>query len=538
MKNFKRTLSMLLAAVLIACMLMAPASAAADDGVLTGRNNLSTYQFTGDNATRSGYAQGTIAFSSAAGTTYDLYWANDAGILADFEPLATLEATSSSTSFTIARQIVIPKGAASVAIFSGDPGAGLSGAYDVIEIPDAKQLNDETVYSFGSVSDIHVNYDNEGQNATGKWVAALNYYADLGVDNIILSGDMTSNGTTDEFTTYTDCVAKSNYDADRIFEALGNHETQNVGNFLRFTSGGVEAGEVRPSPDTPWYYKIFPGKDGAKDNLFIFMAQELSSTGNSPNEENWSSGQLDWVEGLLRKYAGTNTNIFLVQHTVFKHWGTGDTYEGLYVQPTYADSTYPANLRLKNMLQEYKEVIMMSGHTHISFYEDCNFSDENGTAARMIHNSSTSQPRIINGNALDYTNATADYGSEGYVVNVTDNDVIFYARNFSTGKYIPGACFILESYAESRENVAGIEVTALPDKTVYAPGEVFDPTGMKITAHYKDGASTTVKGYYVDTDTPLTASTKEVTVRFGDAATTVPVEMDVAFEDSGTIAAP
>ena len=32
-----------------------------------------------------------------------------------------------------------------------------------------------------------------------------------------------------------------------------------------------------------------------------------------------------------------------------------------------------------------------------------------------------------------------------------------------------------------------LEVTEMPDKTVYRTGDIFDPTGMKVTAHYTNG---------------------------------------------------
>ncbi len=59
-----------------------------------------------------------------------------------------------------------------------------------------------------------------------------------------------------------------------------------------------------------------------------------------------------------------------------------------------------------------------------------------------------------------------------------------------------------------------LEVTSMPQKTTYAAGDVFDPTGMTVIAHYANGASRDVTKYVTYQTEPLTAEDAEFTITF------------------------
>ena len=59
----------------------------------------------------------------------------------------------------------------------------------------------------------------------------------------------------------------------------------------------------------------------------------------------------------------------------------------------------------------------------------------------------------------------------------------------------------------------GIVVTKQPTKTSYYIGEIFDPTGMVVTASYEDGTTRTVTEYTYST-TPLTDITTSITITY------------------------
>ena len=71
-----------------------------------------------------------------------------------------------------------------------------------------------------------------------------------------------------------------------------------------------------------------------------------------------------------------------------------------------------------------------------------------------------------------------------------------------------------------------LEVTKLPDKTVYNAGEAFDPTGMVVTAVYSDGSSKEVTGYTCSPET-ITAGVSEVVVSYNGLTASVPVKLNL-----------
>ena len=65
-----------------------------------------------------------------------------------------------------------------------------------------------------------------------------------------------------------------------------------------------------------------------------------------------------------------------------------------------------------------------------------------------------------------------------------------------------------------------IELSSNPDKLNYVVGESFDPTGMKVIAHYKDGSTAVVTGYTFDPAGALKASDTKVTVSYTEGGVT------------------
>lgn len=62
--------------------------------------------------------------------------------------------------------------------------------------------------------------------------------------------------------------------------------------------------------------------------------------------------------------------------------------------------------------------------------------------------------------------------------------------------------------------ITSLEITVQPEKTVYAPGEIFDPTGMTVLAHYSNGKTRDVTDYIRYSDAPLTTEDTTVTITF------------------------
>ena len=76
--------------------------------------------------------------------------------------------------------------------------------------------------------------------------------------------------------------------------------------------------------------------------------------------------------------------------------------------------------------------------------------------------------------------------------------------------------------------LTGISVTAQPDRTSYLAGEIFDKTGMVITASYSNGSTKTVDDYTCSPDGKLTVDVERITVTYQGKTTTVDITVIAA----------
>lgn len=79
--------------------------------------------------------------------------------------------------------------------------------------------------------------------------------------------------------------------------------------------------------------------------------------------------------------------------------------------------------------------------------------------------------------------------------------------------------------------LVSVEVTTVPDRTVYSVGDVFDPEGMVVTAKYSDGSQKTLSSgeYNFSPSGPLTENDDTITVSYGGFSDTV----DILVADPG-----
>lgn len=419
-----------------------------------------TYTFTGDESDLAGFAQGEITITPTVSETregyYLVYFADKNGPLEGYDELAGVPITGESVTFTVKDGTLLPYAATRLAVFESnerfldDPPAKEDAAA-IIKLPDEKRLKlKDAGFSFGAISDVHMNYQPYSRGAYEKWEAALNFFAAQDMDYVMVTGDMTGDENeqplTVQYSTYLDIAERSDFDESKIYEAIGNHGNTTAGR-ATFAKMTAEENEEHPFEDSAYYSVLLEGE--TRDNLFIVMAQELEAPGSSATCDNFSKEQIDWVEGLLDEYSGSDTNIFLIEHAPFYDFGAGDRDNGGYTSTIQLKKVFPQTMRFKKLLENHKEVIMLSGHTHLSLYDNENYSDEDGTFCRTVHLGSGCQPCSYGtGDTLERSTdgrypVTVTYGSEAYTVHVYEEYMVFTGYNLSTNKIIPNACFLL-----------------------------------------------------------------------------------------------
>lgn len=461
----RKIISLVLALTILLCSSFIFANAASD-GI--------TYNFTGSDKDLAGYAEGTITYTPKTGGTYYLYWADDTKALGGYYEIAkfTLSAHASET-FSFSEQVAIPVNATKIiaSTVASSDNALVSSAEAVYNIPKTKIIQkDKKDYSFTALSDIHIDYQDWGSgdesyypNSDENFKKALNLSATHNVDFIVSAGDQVNNssGSTKEWLTYQKIIADSNY-ANPIYEAVGNHETRfssyvdaapnsDLEEFILGT--GLNDGSYAV-PVSKTYYEI-TAKNG---DHFLFMSLEEGPTPNK--QDNFTKAQLDWLEGKLSSYCNDGHKIFLIQHSLLYGYGAGDDrddpgYGGAIKMYDEDNQPYVNNQRFKSIIEktENRNVIWLSGHTHVDFRDEVNYSDENGTSCQMFHIPSCSNTTRIKYNAdtghneLDYT--FYDDTTQGYIVDCYDDVCILNGINLYYDKIYPQYTYIEGEYSDS-----------------------------------------------------------------------------------------
>lgn len=421
-----------------------------------------------------GFAEGTISLTAEDGS-YWLYWSDGNKALDGYREIAHLTFDKSETQeHKMYERAAIPVEAEKlIAIKSESAPADktVKNASAVFDIPESKRFDyklSDKKYRFASYSDVHVDSSKKSYKYDEiHWRKALDTAAARDVDFMVLSGDYVNNTTgyqgisVSEWKTYQRVLSESDY-CNPIYEAIGNHEVRQdpVSGTLEFIKGTGLEGSDGKSP-----YGYF-AKDICGDH-FIFMSMEK---GFNPTRkvDQFSENQMKWVEGLLEKYSGDGHNIYILEHALFYKYGAGDRVddEPYYKLPLY--DTLDSTQWLKSLLQKYRDVIFITGHTHISFSEQYNYSDNGNTSAQMIHNSSIGGVRHIVDGALK-SNYKKDE-AEGYIVDVFDDAIYFNGANVYYNEIDPNWCYIVKP----SKNFANVtkEYAAQPEKQTISNDDI------------------------------------------------------------------
>lgn len=457
-----------------------------------------------------GFAEGTIKLTADSGTFW-LYWANDEKALDGYSEIVTHSFSSAETfKHKMYERASIPVEATKlIAVKSENEPADKSvkNASAVYTVPKERLLShkeSDRKYRFASYSDIHLDTSKKSYAYDElHWRNALDTAAARNVDFIIGTGDYVNNTTgyegisVSEWRSYQKIISESDY-CNPIYEAIGNHELRQnpiLGTYEFINGTGLDGnvsdkGVEGQSPNS-WFAKDICG------DHFIFMALEK---GFNPSRkvDQFSDAQLDWLEGLLEKYSGDGKNIYILEHALFYKYGAGDRVDG---EPYYSLPLYDkleSTKRFKTILQRYRDVIFLTGHTHISFKEQYNYSDNNNSSAQMVHNSSVAGIRYIIDDKL--TNYKTVENTEGYIVDVFDDAIMFNGANLHFNKIDPNWCYIIKPSKAIAGESKKSEDSVIPYTDVIpdADSDVFKLGNVSLNDYINVADATLIQRYLAD----------------------------------------
>lgn len=281
----------------------------------------------------------------------------------------------------------------------------------------------EKLYSFGLVSDVHIQPYNAsiGGIISTKLENALRWFEQQGTSFVCIPGDFVNRGfvnssgtfVTDEFEEYKRiCDLFPNL---LVYESCGNHESYNENITERLT-------ELKYYTGADLCYAITQGND-----LFIFVGQPSGSVVMSDDDFQWLSETLEtnsdkrcfvFVHSYIEEDSGDAKD--LRENSIFDYWGTTKTNA------------------FKELLNQYKNVILFHGHSHIKLeyqaIDKCaNYTQKNGF--KSVHIPSLGRPRDI-----DLSSSTTPYidsEGQGYLVDVYEDCIVLNGMDLVNNKYVP-----------------------------------------------------------------------------------------------------
>lgn len=523
MKTVKRSVSiMLVLLMIVSTALIASVFSASAAGTIS-------YSFTNQ---QSGTAEGTITITPASDSygTYYLYWADNTKALEGYREIASISVTSGSGKYTMPAHTAIPADATKLIAVksSSKPSASactVAAAAAVYSIPQSKQLSfssKDVLYTFGAISDPQLANDSYGSNSYPNdethLAAAFETLAKRGVNFTVTSGDTVNDqngGQTfaAEYKSYQKILADSSY-CNPIYETNGNHDScvnwkgsdaVTLKAYIKAT--GLDSNADTLSMSKP-YYEITEPITG---DHFIFMSVEGGFYTNK--NEQFSAAQLDWLEGLLKKYNGDGKNIFIMEHANVENWGSGDKFPNPFYDLPLMPSTQTGTARFVKLMETYKKCIIITGHTHLELSAQLNYSDNNGTSAVMMHNSAIGGVRrVVNGTV----NRSPVLGlSEGYIIEVYEDCVIFNGTNMYYNEIMPSCSYIIP-FTTSAEEKPSDPVTDPVTAPVTEPDTTTPTTTVNTTEPITTVPVTTAPATTATAPVSTDPTTPEVYI-YGDA---------------------
>lgn len=305
-------------------------------------------------------------------------------------------------------------------------------------------------YSFGALSDIHIT---NSVFAMNKFKQALEFFNNTEkVAFTCIAGDLTSNGTADQFATYRNVVAEHSPNTP-VYELTGNHDVENtsIAPFLTKESTQQYIGR-------DMYYSFTQGND-----LFIMfgMSGWIGKTGDI-----FTADALQWLYETLE--ANRNKRCFIFQHcpsmvyvnsVVVKEDGSGKPYNQSTSGAALGVRLPTGNLLnqgitsqpFRELMAHYKNVVWFHGHSHMDFkyQEDCaQVNYDKNFGCHSIHIPSSASGRSLKADGSGWENPV---GSYGYVVDVYENHIVLRGRDFVAEKFVPIATYCLDTTLQTIE---------------------------------------------------------------------------------------
>lgn len=237
------------------------------------------------------------------------------------------------------------------------------------------------------------------------------------LDAFIHVGDVTENGLLCEYNLIADYLY--GVDAENFIITEGNHDirmrlySQSLSRFSSFVNYLNDGLENDIEIEDKYYYSTV-----INGYTFIVLGSDKSTF-----EDNYiSDEQLEWLANELEVASESGLPIFVINHQPLAGTnGLPDTFSSIISDGSIGDQSDD----VFELMNQYENVIYISGHCHTAFGD-------------LLYETK-GNVNLVNIPSIGIDNKDGDYNEAGigFVLTVTDDQVIFAARDFYNGIYLP-----------------------------------------------------------------------------------------------------
>jgi 3',5'-cyclic AMP phosphodiesterase CpdA len=294
-------------------------------------------------------------------------------------------------------------------------------------------IEEDTVINFVLTGDSQVCNYNPSRETNVIAAAEDLTNASVTLDAFIIAGDVVENGFQDEYNRVYDDINGIN--AANFIMASGNHDIrlreyeQSTERFVNFTNSlNIEQNAI---DSLRYTYEV---------NGYKFIV--LSSDKHEFEESFVSDQQLEWLNQELKAATADGKPVFVIAHQPLAEghglpntWGSSSMPGETGRLPDYErkdDYDFTGSIGeqsndVYDIITKYKNVFFITGHLHTGFGKN---------TYQTINAANNVQGINVPSLGIDNKDGTYNNPGTGLYVEVTPDEVIFYARDFVEGRYL------------------------------------------------------------------------------------------------------
>ena len=267
----------------------------------------------------------------------------------------------------------------------------------------------EIVFTFANLSDPHIGFgDNE--SILRRNLQTIKKYAANGIDAVLFNGDQTQDGTKVQAESFVSII-KEAFDVTEVPVILthGNHDV--------YWSGCMTRAEFVNAYGLDMYLfdqdmtSIYKGNRHVEINGYHFITVDIQTY--MPNYNTLSGETKTWLQNTLDRIVAQDPNSYVF---VSCHSPAKDTTYGSMSDDVKGTGDWGASKDLDDILKEYPQVILFTGHTHYGINLETNINQSTYTQINSGSSSDIEFDMIIPENRRSF--------AQGMIVEVDkDNNV-------------------------------------------------------------------------------------------------------------------